>query len=74
MADITITIDDAHTARVLAAFADIYNYADNALDGETQGQFAKRMLVEHAKLVTRRSERKAAQDAAVAGVTDPDIT
>jgi hypothetical protein len=75
MADITITIDDAHVARALAAICTKYNYTDNQLEGgETQAAFAKRMLADWVKQLTLRMEAKTARDAAEAAVEEIDAT
>jgi hypothetical protein len=74
MADITITINDAHVTRVVDAFAIFYDYINEGQEDETKAQFAKRMLAWHAKLITKRIEKKIAREAADSGVTEPDIT
>jgi len=74
MADITLTIDDAHVSRVLDAFASRYKYETNKLEGETKAQFAKRMLAEWIKLTTLREERRVARDAAEDTVEEVDAT
>lgn len=74
MAQIIITIPDAHVSRVLDAFASRFNYDQNKLEGETKGQFAKRMLAEWIKLTTLREERKVAREAAEETVEEVDAT
>jgi hypothetical protein len=57
MATIVLTIPDAVLPRVITSIATKFNYAANKLTGETQGQFAKRMLVETLKQWVKDGER-----------------
>lgn len=62
MADVTITIPDEYVLTVLAAFADHYDYDNQKLEGETQAQFAKRMIISKMKQIVRRYKIKTAID------------
>ena len=43
---LTMTLSDADGARVVAMYANTRDYANTKQAGETQSQFAKRMLIE----------------------------
>jgi len=65
MADITITIPDDKLQITLDAFAEHFGYDQNKLDeNETQGQFAKRMLILKMRDIVKAS-RKRTQSASV---------
>lgn len=61
MAQIPINIPDQYLATVAEAFAEHYGFDKNKLDdSETKPQFAKRMLVQKIKEITKRYMVKAA--------------
>ena len=58
-----VTIDFVsaeNLAKAVAAFCDVFNYAKNKVEGETEAVFAKRMLVEQIKKTVVTSQRKTA--------------
>jgi hypothetical protein len=64
MAQITITIPDDKVAEVVAAFASAYNYTANAAQGETQNQFARRMIAEFVKQIYQKETANQASTSA----------
>lgn len=73
MADITLVVADAHLPRVIEAFCAHFDYDETKLEGETQGQFTKRMVAQMAKNITLTHERKAAEEAALVGLSEVDV-
>ena len=67
--EITINIPTEHTQRVLDAYLEVYTYEDSAKEGETEGQFAKRMLIENIKSFVIRYEQRKAIEQAKQGAT-----
>lgn len=75
MATITITINNAHITRVVDALSEEYDYLNNRIDEtETKNQFAKRMIAQHIRLITRNIEKQHGRDASDAEVSDTDVT
>lgn len=76
---VSLTIPDAVAQRVVDAVATKFNYSIMKLPGETQGQFAKRMMIQWLKDLVTETESvtaiRAAEDAARTSVeTDIVIT
>ena len=59
MADITITIPDDKLQLTLDSFAEHFGYDVHKLDeNETQGQFAKRMLINKIRQIVKASQKR----------------
>ena len=74
MATVTISfsMDSAIAARVMTDLCGQFDYTDNALPGETQAAFAKRMVIQDVKNACTAWEAtqasNTARDAAIAAV------
>lgn len=67
MAQLTITIPDAQTARVFDAFAAAYGYQatiDGQPNPQTRAQFARQKVIEFIKNTVKAQEAQAAADSA----------
>lgn len=73
MATITFTVNDAHLNRVVDAWADANGWPDEATQGETKAQFARRMVAKHIRRHVRQWELNQAR-IAVVDPGEPDIT
>lgn len=74
--NISLAILPAHASRVVDMFCGVHRYDDNALDGETRGEFSKRMLIRWLKQRTLDFEGEIAAGVAreAAQAEDLDIT
>ena len=63
MANITITIPDDKVQLVLDSVSHVHGYDQNKLEGETQVQFAKRLLIKWLKSSVRHYREFQEQDA-----------
>ena len=74
--DITLTIQADHVARVVDALCGIFRYDTKALQGESRGDFSKRMLIRWLKERTLDYEGNIAAEIAreAAQAEDLDIT
>lgn len=71
MATITLNIPDAQLSRVVADVCQYYGY-QSTINGqpnpETQGQFAKRMIIQNVMLVCQQAESATAEQTATQAV------
>jgi hypothetical protein len=75
MQSITVNLSDDHSLRLIVALCGLHNYeAESQETGETQNQFAQRKIREWLKDQARRWEKQIAQQAAIDGLTEIEIT
>ncbi len=75
MAQITLTIDDAHVPRLRAAIAEDYNLLDeNGVRRSATNAEARQWIMDRIVDVVRRVERRQKEAAALAAVTDEGVT